>query len=67
MGGLTPKPMKNYLISFSYNKPFPRDSGEIQVAASNLGSAVNRGFREFRKAHKGIRMPELVYVKTVKI
>ena len=57
----------NYLISFSYYKPFPRESGEIQVKASNIGTAVRKAFAEFRKSHKGFRFPDLVYIKVVRI
>jgi hypothetical protein len=49
---------KNYLITYKYDKPYPF-SREYRVEATNMGTAMNRGFRRLRKDEKGKRITEL--------
>ncbi len=49
---------KTYLLQFSYERPYPF-TREIRITAGNMGTAVNRGFKELRKVEKGRRIKEM--------
>jgi len=53
---------KTFLVRFTYERPYPF-SREYRIEAGGMGTAINRGFRQLRKAEKGKRINEM----TVKI
>ena len=49
---------KTYLVTFSYDRPYPF-SRKYTIKATNMGTALNRGFKSLRADEKGRHIVEL--------
>lgn len=50
--------MKHYIIVISWNDPYPKKF-EFRVEASGMGTALARGFRQFRAENKGRKIKQI--------